>query len=108
MADIDVRDAAEQTRYEIRVDGELAGFAQYHDRAHRRVFVHTEIDDAFEGQGLGSKLASAALDDVRERGLRVVPLCPFIARYIERHPAYADLVDQRSLDALDGPDAPDA
>jgi uncharacterized protein len=86
-------------RYEAHVDGELAGFAVFRMRGDRIVFTHTEVDDRFEGQGVGSKLARHALDDVRERGsLQVVPQCPFIRSWIEKHPEYADLVsdDERS------------
>jgi predicted GNAT family acetyltransferase len=92
MSDIRVADAPAAERYEITVDGALAGFAAYHDRKGRRVFTHTEIDPAFEGQGLGSTLVRAALDDVRGRGMRVVPLCPFVRSWIASHEAYADLV----------------
>jgi predicted GNAT family acetyltransferase len=56
------------------------------------VFVHTEIDDAFEGRGLGSILVRAALDAARSRGLAVRPDCPFVRGYIARHPEYLDLV----------------
>lgn len=86
-------------RYEIHVDGTLAGFAQYRPRPDARVFTHTEIFDGYEGQGLGGELARAALDDVRSHGIRVRPLCPFIAAYIDRHPAYQDLVVDRDEDA---------
>ena len=80
-------------RYEAHVDGELAGFAVFSMRGDRIVFTHTEVDDRFEGQGIGSQLARHALDDVRARGsLRVVPQCPFIRSWIEKHPEYADLV----------------
>ena len=89
---IEVRDRAERARYELTVDGELAGVADYRDRAGRRIFVHTEIDSAFSGRGLGNQLASAALDDAVERRLRVVPRCPFIRAYIERHPRYRSLL----------------
>ena len=61
-------------------------------RPGRITFVHTEIDDAYAGQGLGGKLARAALDDVRARGLAVRPDCPFIKGWIAKHPDYADLV----------------
>ena len=81
------------SRVEIRVDEQLAGFAEYADRDGRRIFVHTEIDPAFEGQGLGGKLAKGALDDAQALGLPIVPLCPFIASYVERHPEYQPLVD---------------
>jgi uncharacterized protein len=97
----DVRDHPELRRYDVFTDdGQLGGFAQYVKRAGRVIFTHTEIDDAFEGHGLGSTLARGALDDARARGLRVVPLCPFVAAYIERNPEYQDLVDEDALHAL--------
>jgi predicted GNAT family acetyltransferase len=85
------RDATGE-RYAITVDGELAGFAQYRDRGELLAFIHTEIDDRFEGHGLGSRLVSFALDDARRRGLAVLPFCPFVNGYIERHREYAELV----------------
>jgi hypothetical protein len=88
-----VRDVPERTRYEVTSDGELAGFAEYRDMDGARVFIHTEVFDAFEGKGIGTALARGALDDVRWSGRRLVALCPFIAAYIERHDEYADLVD---------------
>ena len=93
MAQPTVVDVPEKHRFEVHLDGELAGFAQYRDEDGHFVFTHTEIDDAFEGQGLGSALARGALDEMRERGVRIVPRCPFIASWIERHPDYADVVD---------------
>lgn len=98
---IEVSDNPDRSRYEIRVDGELAGYALYARRARRVILVHTEIDGGFEGRGLGSKLATGVLDDIRSRGLMVVPLCPFMASYIERHPEYGDLVDAAALAALE-------
>jgi uncharacterized protein len=80
------------SRFDVYVGDELAGFAQYRLRPGRIVFTHTEVDDAFEGHGVGSALARGALDDARARGLRVTPLCPFIHAYIEGHDEYADLV----------------
>ena len=97
----DVRDNPDQHRYEIVVDGEVAGIAVYHQRGGRAIFVHTEIDPAYEGQGLGGQLARGALDDVRNRGLAVVPLCPFIAGWIDKHEDYRDLVDQEALRYLE-------
>jgi len=88
----EVRDNHDLHRYEIRVDGALAGFAAYRRRPGAVVFTHTEVDPSYEGRGLGSVLAKQALDDVRARGLGVVPLCPFINAYIQPHPDYADLV----------------
>jgi uncharacterized protein len=79
-------------RFEIKVDGQVAGFAAYRRSGATVSFTHTEIDSSFEGRGLGSKLARGALDAVRAEGSAVVPLCPFIRRYIERHPEYLDLV----------------
>ena len=87
-----VANNADAGRYEVSLDGEPAGFAEYRLRDGRVIFTHTEVDSAFEGHGLGSSLARGALDDVRNRGLKAVPLCPFIAAYIERHPEYQDLV----------------
>ncbi|TNY38581.1 GNAT family N-acetyltransferase [Thermomonospora catenispora] len=91
-----VSDDPRASRYEITVDGDKAGFIDY--RKGRRgtlVFTHTEVDPEYEGQGVAGALARGALDDVRARGLKVVPLCPFVQRYIDRHPEYRDLVVQR-------------
>jgi len=87
-----VSDHPEVERYEISVDGRRAGLAAYELTGDVIAFTHTEIDDAYEGQGLGSQLARYALDDVRARGLKVRPLCPFIRGWIKRHEDYADLV----------------
>jgi predicted GNAT family acetyltransferase len=90
----EVKDNPELHRYEIRLDGEVAGFATYRLRDGVVVFRHTEIDPAYEGHGLGSRLARAALDDARTSGRSVVPMCPFIKSYIDRHPEYLDLVTE--------------
>lgn len=91
--DVTVTDNRESRRYEAFLDaGVVAGFARYRLRDDAIVFTHTEVDDAFEGRGVGSALAREALDDARERGLSVVPRCPFIRSWIESHPEYADLV----------------
>lgn len=88
-----VHDAVESSRFEIRVDGHLAGFTQYRmTDPGLIVFIHTEIDDAYEGRGLGSILIRAALDAARSRGLAVRPDCPFVRGYIARHSEYLDLV----------------
>jgi predicted GNAT family acetyltransferase len=81
-----------ESDYEITVDGAHAGRAEFVERDGAVVFTHTVVDSAFEGQGIGSQLARAALDDVRERGLQVVAECPFIQAWIDKHPAYQDLL----------------
>jgi predicted GNAT family acetyltransferase len=88
----EITDNAEQSRYEIRLDGELAGFAEYERGEEAIVLIHTEVDPAFGGKGVGSSLARGALDDVRSKGLSVVPVCPFIKKWIDKHPDYRDLV----------------
>ena len=95
-----VRDEPENHRYVIGVDGTDAGVAVYHRRGADWILVHTEIDGAFDGRGLGSRLAREVLDDVRSKGGAVVPLCPFIRGWIERHPEYGDLVDHAVTDTL--------
>ena len=92
MTEIQVVDNPAQRRYEALVDGEVAGYVFYQQGEGELVLIHTEVEEAFEGQGVGSRLAAGTLDDVRARGLRIVPVCPFIKSYIERHPEYADIV----------------
>lgn len=98
-AQITVADSGDRERYEIRVDGRLAGFVKYRLQPSSIELVHTEINDEFEGRGLGSRLISFALDNARERGLAVLPICPFVNDYIQRHHQYVDLVpEQRRQD----------
>ncbi len=92
---IEVSDAPERNRYEAVRDGRVLGFAEYQRTHELVVFTHTEIDPAYEGQGVGSALVRSALDDVRELGLKALPVCPFVQAWIQRHPDYADL-DYRS------------
>jgi len=82
----------ERSRYELRLGDELIGLADYHRRDNRIAFTHTEVDPDRRERGLGSRLVKAALDDAERQGLDVIPLCPFVARYIEEHPEYAKLV----------------
>jgi uncharacterized protein len=95
-----VRDNQERHRYEIEVDGDLAGFIQYNLRAGRLILVHTEIDDAFAGRGVGGALVRGTLDDIRVRGIKIVPICTFVESFVERHPEYDDLVDHELFDAI--------
>ena len=91
-SDAEVVDVPDESRYELRLAGRLIGLAAYRRRDGRIAFTHTEVDEACEGRGFGSRLAEAALDDARRQGLDVVPLCPFMAHFIERHPGYEELV----------------
>jgi predicted GNAT family acetyltransferase len=84
-----VVDNPEESRYEIYVDDTRAGFTTYRIVGDRIVFLHTEIDSAFEGRGLGHDLVRGALDDAQRRGLTIVARCPFVARFIREHPEYA-------------------
>jgi predicted GNAT family acetyltransferase len=93
-AQITIADNADRERYEIRVDGKLAGFVKYRLLPGSIELVHTEINDEFEGRGLGSRLISFTLDDARERRLAVLPFCPFANDYIQRHRQYVDLVPE--------------
>jgi len=90
---VEVVDEPGRQRFEIRVDGELAGFTEYR-RSHGLIaFIHTLIDPRFEGQGLGSRLVTDALSEVRADGLEVLPFCPFVRAFIASHPGdYLDLV----------------
>lgn len=91
-AEVVVRDDADGLRYELVVDGRVVGELLYRRRPGGLALVHTEVEPALEGRGLAGRLVAGALDDIRARQLRVVPICPFVRSYIERHPEYADLV----------------
>ncbi|MGY0233557.1 GNAT family N-acetyltransferase [Longispora urticae] len=94
---IEIRDEPTQSRYEIAVDGELAGFADYTLRKSVISFTHTEVFPAFGGRGLAGQLIGHALDDARTRRLAVLPFCPFVCKFINQNQEYLDLVpvDQR-------------
>ena len=87
-----VRDVPEESRYEIRDGDRVLGLAAYQRRGDTTVFTHTEVDPDAGQDGVGSRLVRAALDDVRSKGGSVVPQCPFVRGWIERHRDYADLV----------------
>ncbi|MGW5665858.1 GNAT family N-acetyltransferase [Streptomyces sp. NPDC003758] len=89
-----------KNRYEILVDGTRAGLTAYRDRGDQRVFYHTEVDDAFAGQGLASQLVQQALTDVRASGKRIVPVCPYVAKFLKKHEEFADITDTVTPDVL--------
>ncbi|TDT33051.1 GNAT family N-acetyltransferase [Naumannella halotolerans] len=89
---ITVADNPARRRYEIHAGDDLLGFAAYELGDGLITFTHTEVDPSLGGRGVGSTLARHALDDARDRGLKVQPLCPFIRGWIDRHPDYASLV----------------
>jgi len=90
--DPDVTDNTDEHRYEIRVDGQLVGYAVYERVGERVAFVHTVVAPDFSGQGIGSRMVAAALDDVRRRRQQAVAQCSFVAHYIQGHPDYRDLL----------------
>lgn len=94
MSTARVVDNPEKNRYEIYQDDELAGYVTYKLDSGQIAFLHTELDPAFAGRGLGSVLVKRVLADARERGLGVLPYCPFVRGYIEKHPEYLDLVPE--------------
>jgi uncharacterized protein len=89
---IAVQDNPSELRYELLRDKHVVGEILYRVKADAFVLLHTEVLPSLEGKGLGALLVAGALDDIRARGLHVVPLCPFVRSYIHRHPEYADLV----------------
>jgi uncharacterized protein len=89
----EVVEAPERDRFELLRDGELLGFVEYRSGGESLIIAHTEIEADHEGEGLGSALVGGMLDQLREAGRTVIPLCPFTAAYISRHPDYVDVVD---------------
>ena len=87
-----VTDRPDRHRFEIAADGQVAGFAAYTLRGNELTLTHTVVEDAYEGHGLGSVLVRHALDEARERGLSVLPACPFVRSYVARHEDYLPLV----------------
>lgn len=88
--------------YEVRVDGRRVGLTEYRDRGDQRVFFHTEVDEDFTGQGLASKLVEHALADVRDSGMRAVPVCPYVGRVLERRSEeFGGITDAVSAEVLE-------
>lgn len=101
-ANVRVSNNEAERRYEISLDGDMVGFAEYRPAGDALMFTHTEVEEGHEGQGLGSQLIRAALDDARSQGHQVVPMCQFVAAYIREHREYVDLVqpEQRGVFGL--------
>jgi uncharacterized protein len=87
-------DNPEESRYEMHVEGELAGFVTYQHRGQAISLLHTEVEPAFQGAHLATRLARFTLDDARKRDLTVLPFCPYISSWIKNHPDYTDLVPE--------------
>lgn len=81
---------AEPDQYTIAVERKTVGKAEFLDRDGRRVFTHTEVDKDYEGRGLATILIGQALEDTRAAGLRIVPKCPMVVAYVDKHPEYRD------------------
>jgi uncharacterized protein len=93
-------DNPDKHRFELRLGQDVAAYAEYNLLKDAVMFTHTEVLAQHEGQGFGSKLARFALDDVRRRGLRAIPVCHFIAGYIRKHEEYLDLVSENDRRAF--------
>jgi predicted GNAT family acetyltransferase len=94
MENIEVENAPDRDRYEITVDGEIAGFTAYRARPGLIEFIHTEIDERLQGRGLADRLIRFALEDVRAQGLSVLPFCPFANAFIDRNREFVTLVPE--------------
>jgi uncharacterized protein len=91
--DVVVTNNTAARRYEVHVGDALAGLTTYLLHDNRVVFTHAEVYPRWEGRGVGSALARAALDDVIASGKLITPQCPFIIDFIRRHPSYVAHVD---------------
>ncbi|OBH99462.1 GNAT family N-acetyltransferase [Mycobacterium sp. E2733] len=83
----------EEGRYTIAVEGKQVGLADFADRGDQRVFYHTEIDPAYGGRGLATILVEEALNEARDEGKRIVPVCSMIGTVLKKHPEYDDITD---------------
>src|SRR6202453_4242233 len=96
-----VADNPEKARYVVLADGDLAGFVQYELTQNAIAFTHTQTDAWFRGRGIAGHLVRAALDSARERGLGVLPYCPFVRAWIAVHPDYTALVPADPVEEFD-------
>ena len=98
---VTVRDDPEQARFEVTLGGEVAGFVAYRQQDGSVALTHTEVDPAYEGKGLGSRLLEGTLSELRERGTTVLPYCSFVRSYLQRHPEWVDLVPEQQRGRFD-------
>jgi predicted GNAT family acetyltransferase len=98
---IEVADAPDRERYELSVDGEVVGFTSYRARPGLIAFLHTELEERVQGRGLGDRLIRFALEDARARDLEVLPFCPFVKAFIERHREFEALVPENYKEQFD-------
>ncbi|WP_298160531.1 GNAT family N-acetyltransferase [Brevundimonas sp.] len=99
MTDAEIRDNVELHRYELPVGDEVA-IVTYNLSEPNLMITETLVPQALEGQGIASRLAKHVLADARDRGLLILPVCPFFSAYLQKHPEYADVVHPRYRDIL--------
>ena len=99
--DIDVRDDPDRGRFTALVDGSVAGFVTYRQQGHAITLLHTEVDPAYEGQGVGSRLVQGVLTQLRDRGADVLPHCSFVREYLQRHEEFVSLVPESERSRFD-------
>ena len=87
-----VRDVPEKHRFVIEVDGTTAGYLSYEAQGEALSMVHSEVSDEFEGKGVGSQLVTGALEELDRRGVGMLPDCPFVRTFLDRHPEWIRLV----------------
>lgn len=90
--DVSIAHQTDESRFLLAVDGEVAGYADYFDAEETRDFYHTVIEDKFRGQGLSSRLITAALDETRHDRKKVIPSCSAVRHFMDKHEEYQDLL----------------
>lgn len=99
MTDAEIRDNVELHRYELPV-GDQVAIVTYNLSEPNLMITETLVPQALEGQGIASRLAKHVLADARDRGLLILPVCPFFSAYLQKHPEFADIVHPRYRDIL--------
>ena len=95
MSEVTVRNNPEASRYEALLDGEVVGLADYRLSGQTMEITHTETDAGHQGRGIAGQVVRTALDDAREKGLSVIPTCPYVENWISEHPDYQDLLAEK-------------